>query len=71
MTPACLHILTDLLTLSATTWQQQEAEARRRDEEKSSLYRYKSHGEELKEEERDEVERRQMFPTYEQVHSGD
>ena len=67
LSPQALATLHHLLQLHVASWQQQEDERRRKEAEKESLYKYKTHGDSLTEEQRDQRDIQKYFPTYDQV----
>lgn len=71
LTPDLVVTLTQILEVYVLSWQQQEAELRAKEEEESSLYRFKSqvHGDERSEEEKLEAEFRESFPEFTQVYT--
>lgn len=64
-----LTLLNHLLGVFVSLWGEQEASRRLKEEEDSSLYRYKgaTFGQELTEDELNEQDFRKAFPHYEQV----
>ena len=69
LTPQLMYTLSKLLDQYVVAWQQQEERRKQKEEEEACLYRYKSevHGDERKEEEKEEAEFRQNFPSFEKV----
>ncbi|XP_038059884.1 midasin-like [Patiria miniata] len=65
--PDSLQAILTVLDSITVSWRQAEDAARRRQEEQASLYKYKAktHGDGLTDEERDEREFRQSFPSFE------
>ncbi len=65
--------LEQIFTLYLSTWQQVESVKRDREARETSLYQYQSqsHGDELTEEERDDIDRQQHFPAFDQVSQKD
>jgi len=61
--------LTSIFHHYVNIWRQREEARRQREEEEKSLYRYRTEtfGDLLTEEQRDENEIKQMFPSFEQV----
>ena len=64
-----VYTMSRLFHLYVSAWQRAEKERTEREVERESLYRYKSqaHGDGLSEEEREEREMRESFPTFDQV----
>ena len=64
-----VYTLSRLFHLYVGAWRRAEREREERERERESLYRYKSqaHGDGLTEEEREERDMRENFPTFEQV----
>ena len=62
-------LLLHVFSLYANSWQAAEDAKRVREAEKESLFKYKSqsHGIDLTEDEQEEIEIRQTFPSFEQV----
>ena len=59
--------ITSVCTQIVTLWNKLEEEKRIKEEAEESLYKFKSHGDELTETERDEKELKEAFPDYEEV----
>ena len=67
-----VYTLSRLFHLYVGAWRRAEREREERERERESLYRYKSqaHGDGLTEEEREERDMRENFPTFEQVRAS-
>ena len=65
-----LEVLSQLFQLYVTSWHKAEEERRQKEQEEESLYRYKarSHGDDLTEEQKDKIEKKKAFPSFEQVY---
>ena len=66
-----IALLSRVFSLYANSWQAVVDTEKEREMEKESLYKYKSqtHGTELTEEQLEEIEIRQKFPSFDQVQS--
>ncbi len=64
-----VEVFSRILACYVSSWQAMEDAKRRAQMEKESLYKYKStlHGDELTEEQRDELAIRNAFPSFEKV----
>ncbi len=64
-----VEVFSRILACYVSSWQAAEDAKRRAQVEKESLYKYKStlHGDELTEEQRDELAIRKAFPSFEKV----
>ena len=64
-----ITLLSQVFGLYANSWQTTLDEKREKAAEKESLYKYKSqiHGTELTEEQQEEIEIREAFPSFEEV----
>lgn len=69
LSPQLLFTLSKLLNQFVMAWQLQEERRKQKEEEEACLYRYKAevHGDERKEEEREEAEFQQNFPSFDKV----
>ena len=63
------QLLFQLLGTFVSEWQRAEQEKQQKKEEEESLFKFKTitHGDELTEEQRDELEIQQQFPSFDQV----
>ena len=66
---AATCVLSDLFHQYVTVWHKAEQRRREKDEEQANLYKYKDkvHGDTLTEDERNQKEIEEAFPTFEQV----
>jgi len=66
---AATCVLSSLFHQYVKVWWKAEQRRREKEEEESNLYKYKdrTHGESMTEEERNQLEMEQRFPTFDQV----